>query len=75
MPAPLPTRGVGESWFLRFLVFFCLYCKLLGFGARATDVAEPPLLGAAGRPLCGAGTPRELPAPKLGAQEERVAAG
>lgn len=76
-PSPLPTLGVGESWFLFlvFFFFFCLYCKLLGFGARATDAAEPPLPGAAGRPLRGAGTPREPPGPKPGAQEERVAAG
>lgn len=64
----LPTLGVGESWFL-FLVFFCLYCKLLGFGTKVTTEAKLPLLGAAGRLLRGAGTPWEPPRPQLGAQE------
>lgn len=69
MPSPLLTLGVGESWFLflGFFFFFCLYCKLSGFGARVTDVAEARLPGATGRPLRGAGTPWEPPGPKLGA--------
>lgn len=64
VPSPLLALGVGESWFL-FLVFSVSVANSRAFGARVTDVAEPPLPGAAGRPLRGAGTPREPPGPKL----------
>lgn len=65
----LPNHG-GRRVLVSLLGFFCLYCKLLGFGTKVTAEAESPLPGAAGRPLCGAGTPQEPPGPQLGAQEE-----
>lgn len=65
-----PPNPGGRRILVSLLVFFCLYYKLLGFGTKATAETEPPLSGAAGRPLCGAGTPREPPGPQLGAQEE-----
>lgn len=65
-----PPDPGGRRILVSLLGFFCLYYKLLGFGTRATAEAKSPLPGAAGRPLRGAGTPREPPGPKLGAQEE-----
>lgn len=65
-----PLDPGGRRILVSLLGFFCLYYKLLGFGTRATAEAKPLLPGAAGRPLRGAGTPREPPGPKLGAQEE-----
>lgn len=57
----------GGRRILVSLCFFCLYCKLLGFGTKVTACLLP---GAAGRPLRGAGTPWEPPGLQLGAQEE-----
>lgn len=63
-----PSPG-GRRILVSLLGFFCLYCKLLGFGTKVT-LRLSPARGSCRKALRGAGTPREPPGPQLGAQEE-----